>query len=269
MTMKAKLHILDIMIQNYKGYGDCITIPLDDLGPVLVVGDNGVGKTTAFADAIVWCLFGRTITRARPGDRIVNWERKQDTLVQLRTADGWVIKRTRKMAGHDDLLVYRDGQEQSPSTNENAQKLLDKLFNLDYDIFSSAILFGQGGKSFLKLGDQKRKAAIERILALDKLSVRSTVAGEMLKEKQDSLVTLNAKLTGLQSNIERLEHNIETNMSRSQNYESDRSEKIREKQESIFKSFLLIVSDTNYGTLYINRLLFRKGHNCPINNVVF
>lgn len=233
--MKAKLHITHITIQNYKVFGGPVSIELDGLGPVLVSGDNGVGKTTAFADAIVWCLFNRTINKARPGDSIINWECGKDTLVELKTQDGWVIKRTRKMANHHDLLIYNEKKEDiTPSTNQNAQKLLEKLFNLDYDIFISAILFGQSEtSSFLKLSDQKRKAAIERILSLDNLNDRSATANQLAKEQKDKLVTLNARINGLERDKERLHTQIDSNENNRINYAKTIRDKERDIKERI------------------------------------
>jgi len=220
--MTAKLHISDITIQNYKGFGDCITIPLDNLGPVLITGKNGVGKTTAFADAIVWCLFGRTINNPRPADRVVNWERGHSTLVQIRTKDGWIIKRTRKMAGHNDLLIYMDGDEKTRSTNDAAQQFITNKFNLDYDIFISSILFGQKGASLLKLTDKKRKEAIERMLMMHVLNVRSGVAAGLMKEKQDKLATLNAVDEGFERDQDRIEQQIISSKESGENFEVTR-----------------------------------------------
>lgn len=233
--MKAKLHITEVTIQNYKGFGDAITIQLDNLGPVLVTGDNGVGKTTGFADAIIWCLFDRTISDQRPGNDIINWSRGKDTLVEVKTIDGWIIKRTRKMSNHDDLLLYHLDTDITPSTNKNAQAKIHDLFGLDYDIFTSSILFGQSPRSpsFMKLGDQKRKSAIERILSLDRLSVRSEVAGEMLKVEKEKLLILNTTIIGLARDKERMNNQIINNESMINNYEKDRQTQLSSIQKRI------------------------------------
>lgn len=167
-------------------YGDYETLlELDSLGPALIVGQkegrkeesNGVGKTT-ITTAIIWCLFGRTPRKAAPGDKVINFYTKGQCYVRITTADGWVITRTRGINGHDDLLVHKDGEDITLSTNKNAQTLLKKLFNLDYDIFVASIFFGQRTEPFLTMSDQKRKAALERLLGLNRLNVWGDVARE-------------------------------------------------------------------------------------------
>lgn len=184
--MPNPLKISKIAWANFMSYGDYETsLELDALGPALIVGQkegrkeesNGVGKTT-ITTAIIWCLFGRTPRKAAPGDKVINFYTKSQCYVKITTADGWIITRTRGVNGHDDLLVHKDGEDVSLSTNKNAQVLLKKLFNLDYDIFVASIFFGQRTEPFLTMSDQKRKAALERLLGLNRLNVWGDVARE-------------------------------------------------------------------------------------------
>lgn len=184
--MPNPLKISKLAWANFMSYGDYETsLDLDTLGPALIVGQkegrkeesNGVGKTT-ITTAIIWCLFGRTPRKAAPGDKVINFYTKSQCYVRITTADGWIITRTRGVNGHDDLLVHKDGEDVSLSTNKNAQVLLKKLFNLDYDIFVASIFFGQRTEPFLTMSDQKRKAALERLLGLNRLNVWGDVARE-------------------------------------------------------------------------------------------
>lgn len=184
--MATPLKISKLAWANFMSYGDYETeLELSSLGPTLIVGQkegrkdesNGVGKTT-ITTAIIWCLFGRLPRKAAPGDKVINWGAKGDCYVRITTTDGWIITRTRGINGHDDLLVHKDGEDVTLSTNKAAQVLLKKLFNLDYDIFVASMFFGQRTEPFLVMSDQKRKAALERLLGLNRLNVWGDVAKE-------------------------------------------------------------------------------------------
>jgi DNA repair protein SbcC/Rad50 len=188
------LSIKHVLIRNFRSFGDYDTIvKLDGLGGTLIVGENvhqpndpnGAGKTSLL-DALIWCLFGRVPTRAKPGDTIVNWVSKQNCIVEIVTTDGYTITRTRGVDGHDDLLIKSpDGKDESLSTNPNTQIHLNKIFNLDYDIFMSSVFFAQFGQPFLELPDQKRKKALERMLHLTKYDVVAEVAKEKIAATEE------------------------------------------------------------------------------------
>lgn len=228
------LNIKELKIRNFRSYGDYDTIlRLDNLGPALIVGElddvsesNGAGKTS-IVDALVWCLFGRVPTKDKPGDAVVNWESKKDCSVSITTADGYIVTRTRGVDGHDDLLVHNpDGKEESLSTNPNTQQYLNKLFNLDYDIFMSSVFFGQFSKPFLELPDQKRKKALERMLHLTKYDVYAEVA----KEKAATLELEQTKhqtiLDNLTSEVMKLTQRLDNNMNDINTFETERKESI-------------------------------------------
>lgn len=187
----TQLQIKTIEWANFMGYGDYHTsLELDSLGPVLILGQrdgkfdesNGCGKSSATI-AILWCLFGRTPKRANPGDRIINWHTKKECYVKITTTDGWTITRTRRLNGHDDLIIRKDDIDVSLSTNKNAQQFLKRTFNLDYDIFVSSVFFGQKTESLLGMSDIKRKSTLERLLGLNRLNV----FGDIAKEKKTAV----------------------------------------------------------------------------------
>jgi len=198
-----KLSITEVEFRNFLSYGDYITkIKLDGLGPTLIVGDrsdgpkdlgksNGAGKSSITA-AILWALFGRTFSLGKPGDKVVNWSVGKNCCVTIRTADGWEITRTRKMEGRNELSIEKDGEDRTLSTPTNTQRFLNDHFGLDFDIFTSSVFFGQFSKPFLEMSDAKRRAALERLLNLDKLNVWASVA----KEKTDKIDIQLSKCAG-------------------------------------------------------------------------
>jgi DNA repair exonuclease SbcCD ATPase subunit len=229
------ISIKSIEWRNFLGYGDYPTKvdDLDALGPVLVMGSleesevksNGAGKSSVI-NAIIWCLFGRTAGRAKPGDNVVNWYIGQDCVVEIKTTDGWTIRRTRKCQGHDDLLVYHGDKDESRGTNTDAQAFLLKHFNLDYEIFAASAFFMQSSASFLEMGDTKRKEALERLLGIDKLNVWAEVAKEKAENVESNIGDVRREIERLEIDVERYRASGEENRVKGEAFERARLEKI-------------------------------------------
>lgn len=233
--MPNKLRIQKLEWSNFLSYGNYETsLELDKLGPVLIVGQhessldqsNGAGKT-GIGNALVWCLFGRLPRKAAPGDKVINWQTKSDCWVRATTDDGWVITRTRKIHGHDDLIIQKDGVDVTLSTNLNAQQFLKKTFNLDYDIFVSSVFCGQFSDSFLEMSDQKRKATLERLLGLTKLNVLGDVAKEKKEQAEIDQRMLVVAIEGRQRELDRIQNQINTTHEKAKEFEILRTQKIK------------------------------------------
>jgi DNA repair exonuclease SbcCD ATPase subunit len=232
--MPNRLRIQKLEWSNFLSYGNYETsLELDKLGPVLIVGQheasadqsNGAGKT-GIGNALIWCLFGRLPRKAAPGDKVINWQTKSDCWVRATTDDGWVITRTRKSQGHDDLIIQKDGADITLSTNLNAQQFLKKTFNLDYDIFVSSVFCGQFSDSFLQMSDQKRKATLERLLGLTKLNVLGDVAKEKKDKSEIEQKMLTVTIDGRQRELDRMQSQINNTHERAKEFEEQRVQKV-------------------------------------------
>jgi DNA repair exonuclease SbcCD ATPase subunit len=220
-----------ITIRNFQSYGDYLTeLPLGSMGPSLVVGrlngtaskSNGCGKT-ALTNAILWCLFGRLFDIKQPGDTIVNRQSGVNCMVRITTRDGWVITRTRKMDGANDLLVFHGTEDVSRSTSTEAQKHIIRHFGLDYDLFVSSVFFGQFSKPFLEMPDPQRKFALERLLNVHRLNAWAEVAKEKLELAETAHVRLKADVDAIASSVESYATQIEANKERLAAYEVERT----------------------------------------------
>jgi DNA repair exonuclease SbcCD ATPase subunit len=229
----AILRINKLEWSNFLSYGDYeSSLDLLSLGPVLIIGSkdgrpdesNGTGKS-GITIAIIWCLFGRTPRKSSPGDKVINFTTKKECYVRITTTDGWTITRTRNLNGHDDLLINKDGKDITLSTNKNAQQLLNKLFNLDYEIFTSSMFFGQRTQSFLDMSDVKRKSALERMLGLNRLNVW----GDIAKEKRTAIEIEQQKLCAVadifKNDIKRLTDQASHAEQKIEGFEQERSNK--------------------------------------------
>lgn len=223
--------------RNFLGYGDYATLvdSLDSKGPVLITGavedsdrdSNGAGKSTIIA-AIVWCLFDRTVELPRAGDHIINWYVGKDCYVEVKTTDGWTIRRTRKLAGHDDLLIYNDRDEdQTRGTNKEAEAFLHKHFDLDYDLFKSGSFFLQGkDQAFLDMSDPKRKKALERLMGIERLNIMAETAKGRLTKVEATVGNDRERLERMREDAERYATTIEENQGRSVEFQKTQEEKV-------------------------------------------
>lgn len=232
--------------RNFLSYGDYVTRidDLHELGPALIVGEiegaeeertrsNGAGKSNV-VEAIIWCLFGRTNFKDRPADRVINWYTGQDCYVELELIDGTTIRRTRNMGGHSDLLVRRpNGEDISSGTNPKAQEQLQRDYDLDFDIFTSSVFFGQFGKPFLELTDPKRRKALENLLHLSHIGVRAEVAKTKYGSTETEQDKLRTKIGSLETEADRITRQVERNRDSESNFEVKREERVRKVKAEI------------------------------------
>ena len=239
------LNLDTLTIKNFRSYGNYETeLKLNELGPVLILGEklndqsksNGAGKSS-IGDAIIWCLFGRLPCKQRPADYVINWTTGKDCKVSIKTCDGYTITRTRNCDNHSDLLIHLpDGTDISDSTNDNAQQSLNKLFSLDYDIFSSNVFFAQFGMSFLELPDQKRKKAMERMLNLNKFDYYVEVAKEKTEEliKEQNIYLVETQT--IEREINKLSQQVEESLKSKQYYEDQRDIKTKTQEDKLART---------------------------------
>jgi DNA repair exonuclease SbcCD ATPase subunit len=233
--MPAKLVIDSIEVRNFLSFGDTpTTLDVANLGPTLILGENGdegtkssngAGKSTLLT-AFIWCLFGRTISNPSPGDKVVNWDSKANCYVKIKTADGWEITRTRKCDGHADLLITKDGQDCTLSTNQNAQQFLLDQFNLDFDVFCNSVFCGQLGKSFLEMAPAKRKEMLERILGIDKLNHYADQTKGKISTTEGKITQLRSKVEMVTRSITQYKTQVDASKERATTYEDNRQQKI-------------------------------------------
>ena len=201
------LEFKSVTLQNFWSYGNYpTTIELDDLGPCLITGtvnedeedeinsgkvSNGAGKS-ALVGAIMWCLFGRTTRSPNPGDKVMNWFTKKYCIVTLRFKNGDVLSRSRNVDGHNELLLTRGGEDISLGTTNMEQQRLNRILNLDWEIFHGSTFFSQFGKSWMEISDTKRKDAMEREFHMDNIQFYADDAKNKLnaaKVKQQDVLT--------------------------------------------------------------------------------
>ncbi len=235
------LNLKTLTIRNFRSYGDYDTvINLYGLGPVFIMGliegtnlSCGAGKSS-IADAMVWTLFGKLPCKDKPADNVINHFTGCNCVVSIETVEGYIITRTRGVDGHNDLLIHHpDGTDISDSTNQNAQQHLNKLFGLDYEIFSSSVFFAQLGKPFLELPDTKRKKMLERLLGLTKFDFYAEVAKEKCQAVELDQTKYVAEMSSYEQEVLRLSKTIESNNDEQSNFEKARKNRVAKCHDDI------------------------------------
>lgn len=243
------LELKSVSWRNFLSYGDYITtIELDKLGQCLIVGEviedgmkhnrsdhgrksNGAGKST-IPNVIQWVLFGRTMHSRTPGDKIVNWFSGKDCWAKITFKNGDSIIRTRNVDGKNELLISRNGDEtrftsDTLSTSTNQQNQLNKIFNLDWEIFCGSVFFNQYGKPWMEMADATRKKAIERVLHVDRFTFYAQAAKGKC-ENLDKLVAKHRQFVEMsENNIQRLELELNRLKNSSDSFESNKERRIQ------------------------------------------
>jgi DNA repair exonuclease SbcCD ATPase subunit len=240
------LEIKKVSIRNFLSYGDYITeLSFAGLGTTLITGEvigseaidqadfnNGAGKSNV-VNAILWCLFGKTMHNHNPGDKVINYFTKKDCVVTIEFEGGDTLTRTRNVGGHNDLLLMKDGEDVSLGTTTMQQEVLNKELELDWDIFCGSTFFSQYGKSWMEMSDQKRRQALEREFHLDRVMLYSEVAKEKLTKieleqgkLQDIINNKRMMVDNTTREIERLEKAAVT-------FENNKLERIENANETL------------------------------------
>lgn len=221
------LDIDSVKIRNFLSYGDYDTVlKVSDLGTCLVVGENGSGKST-LSTAILWCLFGRTASDHSPGDSIKNWYNDTGTLVELHLKNGDVIRRTRNVDGHNDLLYMVGGVDVTKSTTKVQQEDLLNKFKIDWDIFCSSMFLTQSGKSLLNLSDVARRAALEHEFNLDRLVCYAEVAKERITAISRRQDTIRSSINTINLSIKTMQNDLKRFSDLAKSFESSKAAKIK------------------------------------------
>jgi len=224
------LDLESVTFRNFLSYGDYdTTIPLSKLGPCLVTGPNGAGKST-IVNAILYVFFGRTMHTARPGDRVLNEQTGKNCLVSAKLKNGDIVTRTRKTAGHNELIVERGGEPllATLSTTPNQQAQLNKLYDLDWHTFCNTSFLTQIGRTWFEMPDPQRKKEIERALRIDRYTLRAQVAKQKLDKITGEQAIIKQRFDALQQQIDSANDDIKEATVMQVSFEARKTERFQQ-----------------------------------------
>lgn len=228
-----------VEFKNFLGYGDYVTkLQLDKYSGIALItgefeensdpGDErrcGSGKSSII-EAIVYCLFGGLTTIEKPGDKVVNWNTGKNCFVRIKTTDGYEIIRTRKMAGSNELVVLKDGEDVTRSTATPCQEFINNTFKIDYKTFVVSVVFGQLSEGFLSVSDAKRRSIFERFIKITSFNAIAATAKEKIAGVDVEIASFETILKSMNVTKTSLESEINGLLVKVKNFDIEKNTKI-------------------------------------------
>jgi len=163
-----KINFQEVGMENFKGYIDPMVLPIKPGTITLIVGPNGVGKTSIF-DCFPFSYYGITPRGARPDD-VVNNRVKKNCHTWVKWLDGDVpyeLHRYHKHSKHGNTVILsRDGTPYMKGHNE-VRPEVERLL-VPQKLFMNTLLFAQQVKTFFTdLPDSEQKEIFRKVMKLD------------------------------------------------------------------------------------------------------
>lgn len=159
----------NVIIKNYKSYGNEETkIDLSGNSVKLIYGNVGAGKTT-FVDGIIWCLYGESLVNV---DEVINRRNKKNCKVEFNFSIGeevFSVIRYRKHEEYgDDLIIFRNQKNISPSLKRESQELINSIVGMNHKAMISSVMFSSEIYiSFLRVRESKRLEIFDSVLNMN------------------------------------------------------------------------------------------------------
>lgn len=203
------LEFCSLIIKNFKGFRGAHHLELDRATGVWFVrgrnltnkrmGANGVGKSTLW-DALMWCLYGSTVSGLRNLD-VRPWRGAKGstrvTLIMNITSKGklgrYVITRTTEP---NTLRINHEDVD---------QEAVVKLIGMPQELMAHTIVLGQGRKLFFDLTAGGKLKLLTKTLRLDRWDTRSNDAKKDERRLGQKVATYQGKITGLEVGVRELE----------------------------------------------------------------
>lgn len=165
--------------ENFLAFKE-VDFDFDDVGMVLVEGRNGAGKS-AMVDALLWCLFGKTL-RGYEHDDVIHRRVKEGCLVTVDLVDNagpWSVTRARRHPRLKNSLIVTDGSGSGYvyATDKGAQDDVERRLGCSYKTFLSSVVFGQDRSyRFSSLTDAEQKKILDEVLGVERFAQACALA---------------------------------------------------------------------------------------------
>lgn len=168
----------NLKIQNFLSIKE-LAFNLDNRGLVLVQGrnlddinfdSNGAGKTS-FIEAIAWVLFGKTV-KGLKGDEVIHRQVKKNCAVSLSFTDDdnneYTVNRYRKHKEFKNSVMLFNGENNiTQKSDKDTTEYIEALFQMNYDIFTSTLLYSSHSFKFTSSSDAEMKKSLDILLNME------------------------------------------------------------------------------------------------------
>ena len=234
------MNILQLQTHDLFSYKD-LDLKLDNLGLVLIEGENGAGKSNIF-ESLVWVLFGELLTKDRADDVVrIDHETSEPVhgesygLVRLETDGKQIeIKRHRKHIKHKNkVFLFIENNDITGSSDSNTQEKINEVLQMDKETFLSTVMFPQEASRFANGTDAEQKAILDKLLCLE----RFAKAQEKKKKEASSLrlmmESIKSSITNTTLRIDELKTEIDNFVNLKAEFEEKREREIFQWQEKL------------------------------------
>jgi DNA repair exonuclease SbcCD ATPase subunit len=213
-------NFISIDIEGFGSVVEPITYSLNQNAISVITGDNGVGKTR-ITNALVWCLFGKTLqklTRVEPYEWLKgkNYKGTRVTVHFQMGNDHYSIDRFKNykgkvggVKGGNRVVVLKNKVESSIKNVKTINNEIEDILGIKYEVFINTIVFGQKLSKIITEKGPKQKEIFESAFevsyltkAKDLASKKATAIGDEYREKLGKAESLSKLLANTQSHLE-------------------------------------------------------------------
>lgn len=221
-----------LVVENFLSIAKPVVWSLQNQGLVLITGmnqdssvadSNGAGKSTLF-EALLWCLWGKTI-RGYTADDVVHRKVGKDCQVKLDFTVGGeayhVIRARKHHKLKNTLQLFHETNDLTEHTVVGTQSTLEDLLGIDFDTFIRGPMMPQGAfKRFSQMSDSEIKNLLEQAVipqmdfvlaqnrvkdAISEWATKKAAAETLFAETERALEAAKSKLRHYESNEEQFE----------------------------------------------------------------
>ena len=200
-----------VRFQNFMLCGNSpIEIRLDSHKTTLIIGQNGVGKSTMI-DAIVYCLWDQPFRPKMKKSKLINDINRCGMLCETAFSIGtkeYLVRRGMKPAIFE---VHEDGRmlDQDAKINDLQAYLEKNILRCNYKTFKQVIILGAASfQPFMQLSLPERREVVEDLLDIRVFSAMNRVLKVRLDEISEEFEEMDTQFTILNKQAEVLEKYI-------------------------------------------------------------
>lgn len=220
-----------VKCQNLASVGNMpITIQLDKSNTTVVLGNNGVGKSSLILDSLCYALFGKPFRNVTI-PQLVNNRNGRGMLVETEFTRGGDKIRVKR--GHNprifEIFINDKLVDQSAKARDYQKYFEDKILGIDYTAFTQIVMIGKASYTpFMALNKGARRLFVERVLGLD-------IFGAMTSLHKDKVYWSNRCVEELKTNIKLKGESVKAQTKLVAHVEQSAKQSIEDKHEAVDK----------------------------------
>lgn len=226
MSINNALCFDEVGMRNFISYGNNDTvISLHNPGTTLITGEdrdsgtgssNGAGKSTIL-NAIVYALFDRPLSKDIKLDELINNVNKKNMEVYVKFHKGGnhykIVRQRKGRDGNTVQLWINDELKTLDSIDQTNKFIAEKIIGFSYDVFVRIVVFSANHEPFFSLptsgvAKTTQSDIIEELFSLTSLTLKATQAKADIKENEQKIELIKAKLEQIDKEKDRHEAQI-------------------------------------------------------------